>query len=233
MAWGKDNEEEKKKAAEQSAAERDELVNTLRTSFEETLKTTVAPLQEKINQYETRFSTIEENTRKPAAKQEDRVLTDILDNPDVAINERLAPTQMALIDLNARMVERDVCDRLKEQGFGEYVPKVKEFLSTKVSGEEKARAAGNYSAFVENVAMVLIGRDATAKGLKYDGSKQTFFLEDSTTGNRSADNQKYGKLVEAGTDGQFDLKINTSDEAVAYAKKLGVKDIDKFLKEMA
>ncbi|MFZ0660155.1 MAG: hypothetical protein WAM05_15630, partial [Candidatus Binataceae bacterium] len=107
------------------------------------------------------------------------------------------------------------------------------FLSTKFSGEENARAAGNYSAFVENVAMVLIGRDATAKGLKYDGSKQTFFLEDSTTGNRSADNQKYGKLVEAGTDGQFDLKINTSDEAVAYAKKLGVKDIDKFLKEMA
>ena len=230
--WGdKQKTEEEKKAevkpAEQSKQEADDLITRMSATFAETIK----PLQEKINSYETRFQTIEEATKKPERKPaEERQFTDIFDNPDQAIAERLMPTNAAIIQLNARITEDAVYRDMDAKGWGAYIPKVKESLD---KTDLVTKGQPTYESYVRNVVTMVVGREAMEKGLRFDSGKQSFFMEDANGHvDSSSSNAKYAKLMEMAQDGRIPVVKGSSVEDVIQFldKKLGIKDVDAFLK---
>lgn len=220
------------KTPEQSKAEADDLITRMSATFAETIK----PLQAKIDSYETRFQTIEEATKKPERKPaEERQPTDFFDNPDQAFAERSLPLNAAIIQLNARITEDAVYRDMNDRGWGAYIPKVRESLAT---ADLVTKGQPTYESYVRNVVTMVVGREAMEKGLRYDGGKQSFFMEDAnghadTSGNREFSN----RVMEMATDGKISLfkGRNPTEEDVKefVTKKLGIKDADAFLKRVA
>jgi hypothetical protein len=228
--WGKDNKEEKPpevKPPEQTKEQADDLVTRLSASFEATIK----PLRDKVDSYETRFSTIEQATRKPEPKVENQELPDFYDNPDAAFNARALPQNVAIVQLTARFTEQEVLGDLERNGWSAYVPKIRKELDENTPIAVKGDP--NYGRYVRNVARMVIGDAAMEKGLKFDAGKQTFFLEDSSSNTSNpSENAKNNKLMELASDGKISLfKGERPEDAVEFLqKKLGIKDVDKFLK---
>jgi hypothetical protein len=229
MGWLDKKVEEKKveepEKKEQTKNDADELILKMRGAFEETLK----PIRDKVDSYEARFGTIEQSVRKPEPKKEDATLPSVLDDEDAAFNSRLVPQNVAIATLNARLTEGEVLNDMQARGWGDYIPKVRKVLDEGTNIQTKADP--NYKTYVQNVVKLVIGNDAIEKGLRFDSSKQTFFLEDSSKTTSSGDRGKYSKLVELAADGTLEVvKGNTPEDVVSYLdKKLGIKDIDKFL----
>lgn len=229
MGWLDKKEPEKRVEepvkTEQTKTDADELIAKMRASFDESLK----PIREKVDSYEARFTTIESATKKPEPKKEDQALPSVLDDEDAAFNARQTPQNIAIATLNARLTEGEVIAEMQQRGWGDYVPKVRKVLDEQTGIQTKADP--NYKAYVQNVVKLVIGNDAIEKGLRFDSSKQTFFLEDSSKTTNSGDRMKYGKLVEMAQDGMLEVvKGNTPDDVVNFLeKKLGIKDVDKFL----
>lgn len=57
------------------------------------------------------------------------------------------------------------------------IPEIKKHLQATAL---QRKAAGDYQAYVENVVSMVIGANARKAGLRMDGSKKTFYLEDSS-----------------------------------------------------
>jgi hypothetical protein len=168
------------KTPEQTSKEADELVSKLRLSVDEALK----PFNERLDSFDTRFKTLESNTAKPAPKEEARTVPSVLDDEDGAFNARTAPlkeqtesvaVQTAL--LNARLTETEVLNEVASRGWGEIIPDVRAQLE---QTPVQVKALPTYAQYVRNCVDMIVGRKAQAGGLKFDGSKKTFFLEDSS-----------------------------------------------------
>ncbi len=216
------DEPEKK---EQTKTDADELIAKMRGAFEETLK----PIREKVDSYEARFGTIEASVKKPEKKVEDQALPSVLDDEDAAFAARNMPQNIAIATLNARLTEGEVLNDMSARGWSDYIPKVRKILDEGTNIQTKADP--NYKTYVQNVVKLVIGNDAIEKGLRFDSTKQTFFLEDSSKTTNPSDRNKYSKLVEMASDGTLEVVKGNSPEDVAnyLEKKLGIKDVDKFL----
>ena len=88
----------------------------------------------------------------------------------------------------------------------------------------QTKAGQGYRGYVENVADMLIGKEAKAKGLKFDGNKQTFFLEDASGGNNTPANSKMRQLEVEANDGKIDILHGRT--LAKWAQDMGIKDIE-------
>jgi hypothetical protein len=217
------------KTPEQSKAEADDLITRMSATFAETIK----PLQDKVNSYEQRFESIENATRRPAPKAEDRQVASVLDDEDKAFADRLLPVNAGLILMNARITESEVYNEMESKGWGAYISKAKEALA---NVNLQTKGSPEYPSIVRNTVKMIVGDEAMNKGLRFDAGKQTFFMEDSNGKvDTSSTNAKYSKLMELANDGRIPVVKGSSVEDVIefLHKKMGIKDVDSFLKTVA
>lgn len=222
MAWSFGRQpdpdpEKEKKLAEQSKAEADAFIAQLTTSFESKLK----PLQDELAAIKTR-------SEAPPARQQQQQdppsIPSILDDEDAAFNARLGPIAAQTVMLNARMTETEVLSEISGQGWGHLIPEIRKVLEAQTPLQTKA--AQGYRGYVENVAAMLIGKAAREKGLKFDGNKQTFFLEDAS----SSGNPQTGKmrqLEQEANDGKIDILHGRS--VSEWAKNMGITNPESLL----
>jgi hypothetical protein len=221
--WGdkeKKEAEEKAKAdaaaaAGQSKEQANELVTQLRASFEETLK----PITEKLQAYETRFATLEENTKKPAAKVENTEIPSVIDNEDAAFNARLGPLLVQTVALKAKIAEDSVINNLTSLGWGEYASEIREVFEKRTPIQTKA--AADYDVYCRNVVNMIIGEKALKEGLKRDVTKQTFFIEPSGSSNDKPESS-IARLREEATDGRVDILKKSGGDISVWARKMGI-----------
>lgn len=225
MAWNFGRQpdpdpEKEKKIAEQSKAEADAFIAQLTTSFQSKLEETTKPLRDEIAALKA---------SQPAPRQADpdpnaNRIPSVMDDEETAFNARLGPLAAQTVLLNARLTETEVLSEISSQGWGHIVPAIREILNKQTPLQTKA--GDGYRGYVENVAAMLIGKAARDKGLKFDGNKQTFFLEDASSSSSNQGSSKLRKLEEEAQDGKIDLlKGRTVPE---WLRKMDI-DPEKFI----
>lgn len=221
MAWNFGRQpdpdpDKEKKIAEQSKAEADAFIAQLTTSFEDKLR----PLQEELTALKTAATKTPVTTTKQDPPPE---IPSVLDNEDAAFGARLGPIAANQIMLNARMTEAEVLSEISSKGWGHLVPRIKKALDEQTPLQTKADAV-RYRGYVWNVANMIIGESAVEKGLKFDGNKQTFFLEDASGGNGTPANSKMRQLEVEANDGKIDILHGRT--LAKWAQDMGIKDIE-------
>lgn len=230
--WGdadkkKQEEDAAKKAAEeQSKAQADEMITKMRTAFDEALK----PINEKITGFETRFQTIEDATKKPAPKQEPPERISIVDDEEGAFRQHIEPVAAAVIATNARITESEVLNEVIANGWGEYVPKIREIFEKETPLATKA--SPNYSAYCRNAADLIIGREARNGGLKRNKETNTFFIEGANSTREPGEKASYSQLMNEATDGKIDMLKKSGGDLSVWARKMGL-DLDALSKAEA
>jgi hypothetical protein len=166
MAWGSKQDDPPK--VDQPKDEKPQL------SGEEILakmSELLAPLQTSINATQSRLTAMEEAAR---VQPEPHDPARLLDDEEKWKQENLTPFAIAQINTNARITESEVFAEVRDQGWGEFIPAIKEILAKtpiNVKGE-------GYETYVRNVVKMMVGESAMKSGLKRKGS--TFILEDAS-----------------------------------------------------
>jgi hypothetical protein len=213
--------EKEKKLAEQSKAEADAFIAQLTTSFESKLEEKIKPIREEIAAVKTAATPARTETRA----EETKTIPSILDDEDAAFNARLGPLAVQTAMLNARLTETEVLNEISSQGWGHLIPQIREVLDKQTPLQTKA--GQGYRGYVENVAAMLIGKSAREKGLKFDGSKQTFFLEDASASSNNPQGSKMRKLEEEANDGKIDILHGRS--VPEWLKAMGIENPEAFV----
>jgi len=137
------------------------------------LKAQIDPLSAAVNDTKTRLEAIEQSGKKrEEAKPTER--TSVLDDEERAFNEHLAPVASQTVALQARMVERDIMDEMRQDGWEDLIPDFRDYVS-KVDILSKANP--QYEMQCRNVRDMIIGKAAQKNGLKRRGN--SFILEDA------------------------------------------------------
>jgi hypothetical protein len=223
MSWDEDRrkkqEEEaaaKKASEEQTKAQADDLISKMRLSFEEVVK----PIREKVESFDQRFMTLEEATKKPAKDESKTTETpSVFENEDVAFNTRQGPLAAAIVTTNARITENTVLAEVERNGWAEFIPQIREQLERNTPIQTKA--AADYSNYVQNVADMIIGREARKAGVKRDATRQSFFIEPAgSTGKTTIDSNR-SRLMEEATDGKVDVLKKSGGDLDKWMEKMG------------
>jgi hypothetical protein len=224
MAWNFGRQpdpdpEKEKKLAEQSKAEADAFIAQLTTSFQAKLEETTKPLRDEIAALKSAAA-----PKPPERTEEERRIPSVMDDEETAFNARLGPLAAQTVMLNARLTETEVLNEISSQGWGHLIPAIREILNKQTPLQTKA--GEGYRGYVENVAAMLIGKSARDKGLKFDGNKQTFFLEDASSSGNPGGN-KLRKLEDEANDGKIDILHGRS--VAEWAKNMGINDPEALL----
>jgi len=141
------------------------------------LDATLSPIKTGVENALTRLSAIEERTQ-PKPRTEDSPIPSVLEDEDAAfkkrVNEPLTSLAMGQVQLRAQMIEREIFDEMRSNGWDEYIPEVRKYLQ-EVNIQTKAEP--NYEVSARNVMDMVIGKAARSSGLKRRNS--SFILEDA------------------------------------------------------
>lgn len=159
-------------------------IDTFFTKLNENLDARFAPITTAAEETRTRLQAIEDSGKK-REEQKPAEMVSVIDNEDAAFAQRLGPLAVEQVKLSARMVERDILDEMKEQGWGDQIPDVREYLA-KVPLVNKS--SPEYEAQVRNVVDMTIGKAARSNGLKRRGN--SFILEDANASQGDTNAQK-------------------------------------------
>jgi hypothetical protein len=179
MAWPFEKPEEKpevnaesSKAPEKSAAE--------------LIAEALQPFSQQFTEMRQKLDAIEQNSVKKPSPEQPREVTSVLDNEDVAFNQRLTPVVMRQLELEARVVKNDIKREYADAGFGdmwrEYEKQINESLDAAplvTADGQPLRGNPNY---IRNVVDMVFGRAAREKGMRFDGKNKSFFLESGGSG---------------------------------------------------
>jgi hypothetical protein len=225
MAWnfGRQPDPDPQKEEElkaQSKKESDEFIAQLTTSFESKLESSMKPLRDEITALKSAQPAPRTADPEPNASR----IPSVMDDEETAFNARLGPLAAQTVLLNARLTETEVLSEISSQGWGHIVPAIREVLSKQTPLQTKA--GDGYRGYVENVAAMLIGRAAREKGLKFDGNKQTFFLEDASSSGNQGGN-KLRTLEAEANDGKIDILHGRS--VAEWAKNMGIENPESLL----
>lgn len=206
-------------AKAQSKAEMEAFTSNLRTTFDESIK----PLREEFNALKSKVESFE-TPRRESVRTDPTEIPSVLDNEDAAFAARIGPLAIQTGLLNARMTESEVFSEISSKGWGHLIPQIREVLEKQTPVQTKV--GQGYRGYVDNVAQMLIGREAVSKGLKFDGNKQTFFLEDASGGGNPQGN-KLRALDQEANDGRIDILNGRS--VADWAKNMGIKNPEALL----
>ena len=146
----------------------------------------------------------------------------VLDDEDAAFTQRMTPILQTTLEIEAREVMRDVKQEYIDAGFGAIWSQNETEIRNTLNGTALVQPDGQGGAkklrgdaqYVRNVADMIIGRAARAGGVRFDGSKKTFFLEGANG------NEGTGGSKGAETEG-------LTAKQVKLAQRLGI-PLDKF-----
>jgi hypothetical protein len=229
MAWnfGRTPDPDPKKEEElkaQSKKEADEFIAQLTTSFQSKLEENIKPLRDEITALKSPAA-----PKPPERTEEEQRIPSVHDDEETAFNIRLGPLAAQTVLLNARLTETEVLNEISSQGWGHIVPAIREVLAKQTPLQTKA--GDGYRGYVENVAAMLIGKAARDKGLKFDGNKQTFFLEDASSSGNGGDRSKQRQLEELANDGQIDILKKSNGSITEWARKMGIENPEALLQD--
>jgi hypothetical protein len=122
---------------------------------------------------------------KVEVKREPAERISVLDDEDAAFNQRMTPLLQSQLEMECRMNTRDIKQEYIDAGFGDlwrqYEGEINKTLEGTAlvspdgqGGFKKLRGDAQY---IRNVADMILGRAARTSGVRFDGSKKTFFLE--------------------------------------------------------
>lgn len=178
MAWfnGKETVNAEVTGAEVKPAEKSpaELIAETLGGFEQRMS-------DRFTEFGNRVQAIEESTRKPVVVAEPGETPSVFDNERAAFAANIGPVAMRQLELEARVVLREIKDEYVAAGFGDMWSQfVKEITGTLensplVGGDGRA-IRGNPD-YIRNTVDMIFGRAARQKGVRFNGKDQTFFLE--------------------------------------------------------
>jgi hypothetical protein len=154
--------------------------------------TSTEALKGSIEQTNTRLQSIEEGRRPKPTAEPVKIPSvaypgqEMEDEEKKAFITLLTPFQQQAVELKAMILEREALDEVRDQGWGEFLPQIKEAIKD-CPLEIKAK---DYAGYIRNVADMIIGRESRKNGLKRKNS--SFVLEDATS---NADNTQ-GRLAD-------------------------------------
>lgn len=154
-------------------------------SIAEIISESLKPFNESLDQ---RFAAIQQDIEglkpkpRPATPAE---IPSVLDDENAAFNTRMTPIIQSQLELEAKINTRDVKQEYIDAGFGaiwsQNEKEITDVLNSTAlvqpdgqGGVKKLRGDAQY---IRNVADMIIGRAARNGGVRFDGTKKTFFLE--------------------------------------------------------
>jgi len=164
MAWGK----EEKPPEPVVEKKPDFNVEEFFTKLDER----IAPLRTAVDDQSKRLAAIEENS-KPKTPTTPAVVPSVLDDEDAAFANRLGPLAINQVKLSAKIIENEIYDEMRSNGWDEYIPEVRKYFA---DVPIQTKADQNYEASARNVMDMVIGKAARSSGLKRRNS--SFILED-------------------------------------------------------
>lgn len=174
MSWPFDKPEEKPEVTP-------EPPKAVEKSPAELIAEALQPLSQQFQQMRDKLDAIENNTVKKPDPVQQREVTSVLDNEDVAFNQRLTPVVMRQLELEARVVKNDVKREYADAGFGdmwrEYEKQINESLDAAPLVTADGQPLRGNPAYIRNVVDMVFGRAAREKGMRFDGKNKSFFLE--------------------------------------------------------
>jgi len=165
-------------------------------SVAEIISESLAPFAQRFDKLQQDIDDIKK-PKEPVRKVEPTERISVLDDEDAAFNQRMTPILQSQLELEARINVRDVKQEYVDAGFGSIWIQNESEITKVLEGTSLVQADGNGggkklrgdSQYIRNVADMIIGRAARAGGVKFDGTKKTFFLE-GANGNESAGGSK-------------------------------------------
>jgi hypothetical protein len=165
-------------------------------SVAEIISESLAPFAQKFDKLQQDIDSIK-NPPPPPRKPEPTERISVLDDEDAAFNQRMTPILQSQLELEARINMRDVKSEYVEAGFGaiwsQYEGEIVKVLDgtglVQPDGQGGFKKLRGDAQYIRNVADMIIGRAAKAGGVKFDGSKKTFFLEDANAGENSGNSR--------------------------------------------
>lgn len=186
MPWGKTEEKPPEKKPEETKTELSG--DALLAKMSELLAPLATSIETFKNETNTRFEAIAKLNEKPAERRDPASL---LDDEQKWTEEKLGPIAIATVNANARITENEIFSELREGGWSEFIPAIKETLS-KTPIQVKAEG---YEGYVRNVVDMIIGRESRKNGLKRKGN--SFILEDASS---STNNDQTSQVAQADKD---------------------------------
>lgn len=176
MAWFKKEEvKEETKTADQSSLDINKLVEAMRPLIKEE----VAPVLAKVEAVEGKWNKLETDAAEAERKAAEA------EHPPTAPTENELKLAAGIAITNARLMERDILDGVRADGWGDLVPKIQDWFNKADAG---VKSRPDYNSYCTNIVDMVVGRAAREKGLKYDGQTKSFFLEDkSSSGEEGTD----------------------------------------------
>lgn len=178
MAWfnGKETVNAEVTGAEVKPAEKSpaELIAETLGGFEQRMS-------DRFTEFGNRVQAIEESTRKPERVIEQTETPSVFDNERAAFAANIGPVAMRQLELEARVVLREIKDEYVAAGFGDMWSQFAKDItgtlenSPLVGGDGRA-IRGNPD-YIRNTVDMIFGRAARQKGVRFNGKDQTFFLE--------------------------------------------------------
>jgi hypothetical protein len=146
-----------------------------------------ARITERFTALDGRMNTVEQQTAKPVARVENPETPSVFENEDGAFASRVGPIAARQLELEARMVKAEVKAEYVAAGFGEMWSKFEHDITGQLDasalvqpdGGGGVKALRGDPGYVRNVVDMILGRALRAKGIKFDGGKDRFFLEDA------------------------------------------------------
>ena len=185
-------------------------------------------ISESLQPFAQRFDKLQQDIdllKTPKEPEKPRIPAErisVLDDEDAAFNQRMTPILQSQLELEARINVRDIKQEYVDAGFGAIWAQHEKDINDVLNGTALVQPDGQGgfkklrgdAQYIRNVADMIIGRAARAGGVKFDGSKKTFFLE-GANGNENA-----GGSRAAETEG-------LTAKQVKLAQRLGI-PLDKF-----
>ena len=190
-------------------------------SVAEIISESLAPFAQRFDKLQQDIDEIRK-PKEPVRKVEPAERISVLDDEDAAFNQRMTPILQSQLELEARINVRDVKQEYIDAGFGAIWSQNEAEITKTLEGTALVQADGQGGVkklrgdaqYIRNVADMIIGRAARAGGVRFDGTKKTFFLEGANGGETA------GGSKGAETEG-------LTAKQVKLANRLGI-PLDKF-----
>ena len=151
----------------------------------ESLGAALKPVTDTLSAINSRLDAVEQSTRKPERTVEPTEVPSVFDSEDAAFAHRIGPVMIRQFELEARMVRDDVRREYERAGMGDLWVQFEGEINRELEGSALVQPNGQGGvkplrgdpAYIRNVVNMVIGRAAKEAGMRFDGTRKTFFLE--------------------------------------------------------
>lgn len=134
-----------------------------------------------------RLEAVEQATRKPERPAEPRQVTSVLEDEDAAFAQRVGPLLLRQLEMESEVVRDRIEREYNSKGFGDLWNQFRDEIDTTLKnsplvqpdGQGGTRPLRGDPQYIRNTVNMIIGAAAVKQGIRFDGSKKSFFLENA------------------------------------------------------